>query len=115
MKLFKQTIRLSLLALFLSMLAACNTGEGTGGTGVIEGTVYKMLHPDDYFNLETDTILAPTTMCVRVLTGSLLSKNYRQLTTPTSSSAKMRTKSRPSSPSPFLFRNPISFTGFRTQ
>ena len=37
---------------------SCHQGEGPGGTGAIEGTVYKVLHPDDNFNLETDTVLA---------------------------------------------------------
>ena len=37
---------------------SCNRGEGPGGTGTIEGTVYKVLHPDDNYNLETDTVLA---------------------------------------------------------
>lgn len=40
------------------ILISCNTGEGSGGSGVIEGTVYKVLHPEDNFNLETDTVRA---------------------------------------------------------
>lgn len=36
---------------------ACNTGEGTGGTGTIEGVVMTVLHPDDNYNLDTDTIV----------------------------------------------------------
>lgn len=48
-----------LVLMVLAMLAAsCNTGEGSGGTGSIEGTVYKVLHPDDNYNLQTDTVLA---------------------------------------------------------
>ena len=48
-----------LVLVFLAMVAAsCNTGEGSGGTGAIEGTVYKVLHPDDNYNLQADTILA---------------------------------------------------------
>jgi hypothetical protein len=48
-----------LFLLVLSMAAtSCNTGEGSGGTGSIEGTVYKVLHPDDNYNLQTDTVLA---------------------------------------------------------
>ncbi len=39
-------------------LSSCNRGEGTGGRGIIEGTVYMVLHPDDNYNLETDTVLA---------------------------------------------------------
>ena len=58
MKLTKPIIHFFLLALISFMLSACNTGEGPGGTGTIEGTVYKVLHPDDNFNLETDTVLA---------------------------------------------------------
>ena len=46
----------SLIVLLLA--AACNRGEGSGGTGVIEGTVYKVMHPDDNYNMETDTVLA---------------------------------------------------------
>lgn len=45
--------------LVLAMFAAsCNTGEGSGGTGSIEGTVYKVLHPDDNYNLQIDTVFA---------------------------------------------------------
>lgn len=45
--------------LVLAMFAAsCNTGEGSGGTGSIEGTVYKVLHPDDNYNLQTDTVFS---------------------------------------------------------
>jgi len=47
-----------LLLVVLLTAASCNRGEGSGGTGVIEGTVYKVLHPDDNYNLGTDTILA---------------------------------------------------------
>ena len=58
MKLTKPIIHFFLLALISLMVSACNTGEGPGGTGAIEGTVYKVLHPDDNYNLETDTVLA---------------------------------------------------------
>ena len=52
-------ILLILLGTALTALAvSCNRGEGPGGTGAIEGTVYKVLHPDDNYNLETDTVLA---------------------------------------------------------
>lgn len=48
-----------LLSVFLSVaVVSCNRGEGSGGTGAIEGTVFKVLHPDDNYNLETDTVLA---------------------------------------------------------
>ncbi|MCR4965899.1 MAG: hypothetical protein K6A41_09620 [Bacteroidales bacterium] len=39
-------------------LFSCNTGEGTGGRGTIEGTVYLVLHPDDNYNLDKDTVVA---------------------------------------------------------
>lgn len=54
-----QTLCLFLLS-FL-MFSACNTGEGTGGTATLEGNVYTILHPDDHYNLETDTIPAAKT------------------------------------------------------
>lgn len=47
-----------LLIIGLTATVSCNRGEGTGGTGTIEGTVYKVLHPDDNYNLESDTVLA---------------------------------------------------------
>ena len=40
---------------------SCNTDEGEGGTGSIEGKVYLIQHPDDNYNLETDTIAAAKT------------------------------------------------------
>lgn len=50
------------MILFFGVLTAlsfsCQQGEGPGGTSAIEGVVYKVLHPDDNFNLETDTVLA---------------------------------------------------------
>ena len=58
MKFIRIYTRLLLLVLISSVLISCNTGEGTGGTGAIEGTVYKVLHPDDNYNLDTDTVLA---------------------------------------------------------
>ena len=58
MKSIKQITRLLLFVFLSVVVASCNTGEGTGGTGVIEGTVYKVLHSDDNYNLETDTVLA---------------------------------------------------------
>ena len=42
----------------MTLTLSCNSGEGPGGTGGIEGTVYMVLHPDDNYNLETDTVLA---------------------------------------------------------
>ena len=58
MKLTKAITHFLILALLSILAVACNTGEGPGGTGAIEGTVYKVLHPDDNYNLETDTVLA---------------------------------------------------------
>lgn len=58
MKSIKRITRLFLLVLLSAAAVSCNTGEGPGGTGSIEGTVYKVLHPDDNYNLETDTVLA---------------------------------------------------------
>ena len=58
MKLTKAITHFLILALLSVLAVSCNTGEGPGGTGAIEGTVYKVLHPDDNFNLETDTVLA---------------------------------------------------------
>ena len=58
MKITKPISRLFIFVLLSVFVAACNTGEGPGGTGTIEGTVFKVLHPDDNFNLETDTVLA---------------------------------------------------------
>lgn len=53
----------SFLILIFSMLifAACNTDPGTGGTATLEGVVMMVQHPDDHFNLETDTVPAAKT------------------------------------------------------
>ena len=58
MKFIRSITRMLLLVLLSAAAVSCNTGEGTGGTGAIEGTVYKVLHPDDNYNLEADTIIA---------------------------------------------------------
>ena len=58
MKFIRSITRMLLLVLLSAAAVSCNTGEGTGGTGAIEGTVYKVLHPDDNYNLEADTIVA---------------------------------------------------------
>ena len=52
------TRKILLILLGMVMMISCQQGEGPGGTGIIEGTVYKVLHPDDNYNLETDTVLA---------------------------------------------------------
>lgn len=51
--------RYSILALFLVIfaLASCNK-EGEGGTGTIQGKVYKVIHDDDNFDMKADTIVA---------------------------------------------------------
>ena len=58
MKFIRIYTRLLLLVLVSFAVVSCNTGEGSGGTGAIEGTVYKVMHPDDNYNLDTDTVLA---------------------------------------------------------
>lgn len=58
MRPFILIIRQIMFLLLPVILISCNIGEGSGGSGVIEGTVYKVLHPDDNFNLETDTVRA---------------------------------------------------------
>ena len=47
-----------LSVLLLVALNSCNRDEGEGGTGIIEGDVMRVLHPDDNYNLETDTTVA---------------------------------------------------------
>lgn len=58
MKWIAKIISVFLVIAWTSVTVSCNRGEGPGGTGSIEGTVYKVLHPDDNYNLETDTVLA---------------------------------------------------------
>ena len=58
MKFIRICSRLLLFVLLSFAAVSCNTGEGSGGTGSIEGTVYMVLHPDDNYNLDTDTVLA---------------------------------------------------------
>lgn len=57
----KKIISFFTLLLLLAGISSCNRGEGTGGTGTIEGTAFSVLHPDDNYNLETDTIPAAKT------------------------------------------------------
>lgn len=45
-----------LLLSFASLLSACNSGEGEGGSGTVEGTVKLILHPNDDYLLGTDTV-----------------------------------------------------------
>ena len=51
-------IALILTAVLLTTLAGCTKGEGVGGSATIEGTVLKVLHPADDYNLGTDTVAA---------------------------------------------------------
>ncbi|MBO4489304.1 MAG: carboxypeptidase regulatory-like domain-containing protein [Bacteroidales bacterium] len=54
----KKILAFLLIVITLFTLSSCNTGEGTGGRGTIEGNVYLVLHPDDNYNLDKDTVLA---------------------------------------------------------
>lgn len=47
-----------LTSLLLVALSSCNKGEGEGGTGIIEGDIMRIMHPDDTYTLETDTTVA---------------------------------------------------------
>lgn len=52
------------LSLFLTLpllFFSCVSGPGTGGTATLEGTVMMVHHPDDNYNLETDTLPAAKT------------------------------------------------------
>jgi len=56
--------KIGLFLLFLltaGLMSSCNKDEGTGGTATLEGNVIKILHPDDNFNLETDTVAGAKT------------------------------------------------------
>lgn len=57
----KKIVFACLMLLTVLGFSSCNHGEGSGGTASIEGTVFAVLHPDDNYNLETDTILAAKT------------------------------------------------------
>jgi hypothetical protein len=54
----KRNIFLLLSILTVLSFTSCNKDEGKGGTAVIQGKVYIIVHNDDDFNLSTDTILA---------------------------------------------------------
>ena len=47
--------------LSLLMLASCNLHEGEGGTGTVRGYVKLVQHPDDDYQLATDTVNAAKT------------------------------------------------------
>lgn len=50
---------LTVLAILTILLVqSCDKAEGIGGTASIEGRVMKVLHPDDNFSLQSDTIVA---------------------------------------------------------
>lgn len=57
-RLLNYFMALILLAFFLP---ACNKGEGKGGTGTVQGYVKIVHHPDDDYQLNTDTINAAKT------------------------------------------------------
>jgi len=40
------------------LLAACNNDEGVGGSAMIEGSVFEVVHDDDDYDLSVDTIVA---------------------------------------------------------
>lgn len=48
-------------ALMLAMLVSCNTHEGEGGTGTVQGYVRLVHHPDDDYQLHADTMAAAKT------------------------------------------------------
>jgi len=52
-----------LFALFAAvlLLPSCNKGPGEGGTGTVQGKVMLVHHPDDNFNLTSDTMAAAKT------------------------------------------------------
>jgi len=47
--------------LSLAFLSSCNFSEGEGGTGVVRGYVKLVLHPDDDYQLNVDTVDAAKT------------------------------------------------------
>ncbi len=51
-------IHYCILLFVLTVFASCNKGEGLGGSSAIEGYVYEIVHTDDNFSFETDTIPA---------------------------------------------------------
>ncbi|HLP05380.1 MAG TPA: hypothetical protein VK152_08135 [Paludibacter sp.] len=50
-----------LIGLLSLILSSCLSEEGEGGTSVVQGYVYKVLHEDDTYNFETDTFPAAKT------------------------------------------------------
>ena len=54
----KKILTFLLMAVTLLAISSCNRGEGTGGRGTVEGNVFLVLHPDDNYNLDKDTVVA---------------------------------------------------------
>ena len=50
-----------IFGLSLLLLAACNSHEGEGGTGIVQGYVRLVHHPDDKYQLHADTMVAAKT------------------------------------------------------
>lgn len=60
--LFMRNLSFLLLAFLLPFtFFSCNNEEGEGGTGTVQGYVKLVMHPDDDFNLITDTVNAAKT------------------------------------------------------
>ena len=57
----KKTLLIITCLTTISFFTSCNTNEGEGGSGSIEGKIYLVQHPDDNYSLETDTIAASKT------------------------------------------------------
>lgn len=57
----KKTLFIVTSLITMISFTSCNSDEGEGGSGSIEGKVYLIQHPDDNYNLETDTITASKT------------------------------------------------------
>lgn len=49
------------IALICLLTTACNKKEGEGGTGAVQGTIWLVHHPDNCFDLHTDTVKAAKT------------------------------------------------------
>lgn len=47
-----------ILVLLALGFASCNKNEGVGGTATVQGKVYKVIHPDDDYDMSTDTVIA---------------------------------------------------------
>ena len=57
----KMTIKLLMIFAMLSLLFSCNKGPGEGGTGMVQGFVKLVHHPDDDYTLTPDTMVAAKT------------------------------------------------------